>query len=62
MTDRELRRLSRGELLEMLIEQTEENRLGFIRRFWYGDTIGEIAARYGIGESAVRMRLNRTKG
>ena len=26
MTDRELRRLSRGELLEMLIEQTEENR------------------------------------
>ena len=26
MTDKELRRLSRGELLEMLIAQTEENR------------------------------------
>ena len=51
-----------GRLLDAFLrQQTEENRLVFIRRFWYGDTIGEIAARYGIGESAVRMRLNRTK-
>jgi len=51
-----------GRLLDAFLrQQTEENRLVFIRRFWYGDTIGEIAVRYGIGESAVRMRLNRTK-
>ena len=40
---------------------TPENRVVFMRRYWYADSIGEIAARYGIGESAVQMRLNRTR-
>ena len=31
----------------------------FLRRYWYVDTIAEIAARYSISESAVQMRLNR---
>lgn len=41
---------------------TPENRMVFMRRYWYMDTIAEIAARYGISESAVHMRLNRTRG
>lgn len=40
---------------------TPENRVVFMRRYWYVDTIAEIAARYGISESAVQMRLNRTR-
>lgn len=38
-----------------------ENQMVFLRRYWYADTIAEIAARYGISESAVLMRLNRTR-
>lgn len=38
-----------------------ENRLVFVRRYWYADSIAEIAARYSISESAVLMRLNRTR-
>ena len=34
----------------------------FLRRYWYMDTVAEIAVRYGISESAVSMRLNRTRG
>lgn len=41
---------------------TLENRLVFMRRYWYVETIQEIAQRYGISESAVQMRLNRTRG
>ena len=51
-----------GRLLDAFLRtQTPENQMVFLRRFWYADTIGEIAARYGISESAVHMRLNRTK-
>lgn len=38
-----------------------ENRMIFMRRYWYADAVAEIAVRYGISESAVRMRLNRTR-
>lgn len=51
-----------GRLLDAFLRtQTPENQMVFLRRFWYADTVGEIAARYGISESAVQMRLNRTK-
>ena len=40
---------------------TPENQMVFLRRYWYVDTIAEIAVRYGISESAVQMRLNRTR-
>ena len=51
-----------GRLLDAFLRtQTPDNQMVFLRRFWYADTIGEIAARYGISESAVHMRLNRTK-
>lgn len=38
-----------------------ESRLLFLRRYWYGDSIGEIAARYGYSESKVKTRLFRTR-
>lgn len=51
-----------GQLLDRFLrQQRPENRMIFLRRYWYVDTVGEIAKRYGISESAVSMRLNRTK-
>ena len=41
---------------------TPENRMIFMRRYWYMDTVAEIAVRYGISDSAVQMRLSRTRG
>lgn len=41
--------------------QTPENRMVFLRRYWYADTVAEIAQRYGITESAVMTRLSRTR-
>lgn len=51
-----------GRILDAFLrEQTPENRMVFIRRYWYVDTVAEIAVRYGISESAVNMRLSRTR-
>ena len=51
-----------GRILDLFLRTlTPENRVVFMRRYWYADSIGEIAARYGIAESAVQMRLSRTK-
>jgi len=33
----------------------------FLRRYWYVDTIAEIARQYGMTESKVKMQLSRTK-
>lgn len=61
--DRELEAWELGQLLDAFLRTlTPENRMVFMRRYWYVDTIAEIAARYGISESAVQMRLNRTRG
>ena len=51
-----------GRILDTFLRTlTPENQMVFLRRYWYVDTIAEIAARYGISESAVQMRLNRTR-
>lgn len=54
---RELRRVLEG-FLEGL---SKENRLIFLRRYLYVDTVAEIAARYGISESKVKTQLHRTR-
>ena len=60
--DRELEAMELGMLLDQFLRTlTPENQMVFLRRYWYVDTIAEIAARYGISESAVQMRLNRTR-
>ena len=40
---------------------SQESRVIFLRRYWFCDTIAEIAQRYGISESKVKMRLHRTR-
>ena len=60
--DRELEARELGMLLDRFLRTlTPENQMIFLRRYWYVDTIAEIAARYSISESAVQMRLNRTR-
>ena len=44
-----------------LRRQTQDNRMIFVRRYWYGDSVSEIALRYEISQSAVLMRLSRTR-
>ena len=48
-------------LNRFLHKQTQENRMIFVRRYWYGESICEIALRYEISQSAVVMRLSRTR-
>jgi len=57
LEDREL-----GQLLSAFLKGLpKESRLIFLRRYWYVDTIAEIAARYGMTESKVKMQLSRTR-
>ena len=46
---------------EFLENLSQESRVIFLRRYWFCDTIAEIAERYGISESKVKMRLLRTR-
>lgn len=41
---------------------SRENRMIFLRRYWYMDTVPEIAARCGRSEAQVRFSLRRTQG
>lgn len=60
--DRELTGKELGMILDAFLRTlSQENRMVFMRRYWYVDTVAEIAARYEISESAVQMRLNRTR-
>lgn len=40
---------------------SKENRVIFLRRYWFCDTGTEIAARTGLSEAAVRVRLTRLR-
>ncbi len=40
---------------------SRENRMIFLRRYWYADTVAEIAQRYGITQSKVKTSLHRTR-
>ena len=48
-------------LTEFLNGLPREPRLIFMRRYWFGDSIREIAKRYHIGESKVKTSLHRTR-
>lgn len=52
-----------GHLLnEFLAVLTKESRMIFLRRYWYGETVAEIAQRYGVSQSKVKTSLHRTRG
>lgn len=40
---------------------SRENRIIFLRRYWYADSIQEISDRYGISQSKVKTSLHRTR-
>ena len=60
--DRELEGKELGRIMNEFLESLpKETRLIFLRRYWHVDTIAEIAARYGMTESKVKMQLSRTR-
>lgn len=40
---------------------SRENRVIFLRRHWFGDTVKDIAKAMGMSENSVSLRLNRTR-
>lgn len=42
-------------------EQAAMNRVMFLRRYWFGDSVGSISKLMGIRENAVSVRLNRMR-
>ena len=51
-----------GRVMDAFLESLpKETRLIFLRRYWHVDTIAEIAARYSMTESKVKMQLSRTR-
>ena len=60
--ERRLESAEIGRLLDLFLESiSQENRLIFLRRYWYADSIQEIAARYHISQSKVKTQLHRTR-
>ena len=50
------------DLLNRFLEgQTERARLLFVRRYFFGDSVKEIAQNYDLGESLVKMTLLRSR-
>ena len=40
---------------------SRENRILFLRRYWFGDSIKDLAAVFGLKENAVSVRLSRLR-
>ena len=60
--DRELEGKELERIMNAFLESLpKDTRLIFLRRYWHVDTIAEIAARYGMTESKVKMQLSRTR-
>lgn len=49
------------QISDFLRAQPEQARRIFLRRYWYCDKTGDIARRYGITESKVRVTLHRMR-
>ena len=51
-----------GEVLNRFLGTiSRENRMIFLRRYWFADSVGEIAERYGMTKSKVKTSLHRTR-
>lgn len=60
--EREMEARELGRILNSFLGSLpKESRMIFVRRYWYVDTIAEIALRYGISESKVKTQLHRTR-
>ena len=40
----------------------EEDAMVFVRRYWFADSVKEIAALTGMSENNISVRLSRTRG
>ena len=50
------------ELLDQFLDSLcPENRMIFVRRYWFGDSIAQIAQHFRISQSKVKMRLLRAR-
>lgn len=49
------------EIDRYLAGQSEENQYIFLRRYWFGDSVAEIAKALSLKENAVSVRLNRLR-
>ena len=56
----EARELGRA-IDRFLNTQSRENRVIFLRRYWFGDSVNAIAAGLGLKENTVTVRLARTR-
>lgn len=60
--EREIEAKELGRVLDSFLDTLpKDSRVIFLRRYWYVDTIAEIAQRYGMSESKVKMQISRTK-
>lgn len=50
-----------GAINSYLLSLDRENRIVFVRRYWYADSIGAIATRFQMSESKVKSMLFRTR-
>lgn len=48
-------------LNQFLQGMKKENRMIFVRRYWYGDSVGEIAQHFSMKESKVKTSLYRSR-
>ena len=46
---------------DFLRRQSRENRVIFLRRYWYGQSVAEIAEALGCGQGKVKSALFRTR-
>lgn len=57
--------LSAKELAQMIDDFLDtldkENRVMFVRRYWYSDSISDIAARFHTSNNNISVRLSRTR-
>ena len=61
--DRKLEGEELGKILNLFLESLSyESRVIFLRRYWYLDTVAEIADGLGITQSKVKTQLHRTRG
>ena len=52
-----------GQAIDRFLEgQAKENRMIFLRRYWFGDSVRDIARALDMKENAVSVRLSRIRG
>ena len=60
--DLHLEAMELGRILNAFLKTLpKENQMIFVRRYWFGDSLTEIALRYGISESALVARMHRIR-